>query len=68
MVGLSESVPESTVVDAPEKSVGNVRLVSVLWRCRGVVPRYEFELKEEACALVGRSSEDRRAVTEGEGG
>lgn len=68
MVGLSDSVPESTVVEAPEKSVGKVRLVSVLRRCRGGVPRHGCDLKEESCACVERDSEDRRAVTEGGSG
>lgn len=37
MVGLSGSVSESTVVEAPEKSVGRVKLVSVFRRGGGVL-------------------------------
>lgn len=67
MVGLSGSVSESTVVEAPEKSVGRVRLVLV-FRKRGGVLRGGWDSKEESWICVVRESEEWVARNGGEGG
>lgn len=67
VVRLSGSVSESTVVDAPEKSVGRVRLVSVLRR-GGDVGRSGVDSKDVSWTWVLRDSEEEQAFKEGEGG
>jgi hypothetical protein len=67
MVGLSGSVSESTVVEAPEKSVGRVRLVSV-FRKRGGVFKGGWDSRDVSWIWVVSESDDSLARKGGEGG
>lgn len=69
MVGDSASVSESTVVEAPEKSVGRVEFVSVLRKEGGMRRRLEADLsKEEPWTWVLRDEEEVEGRNGGEGG
>ena len=67
MVGLSRSVSESTVVDAPEKSVGAVEFDSV-WGNDGGICRLWEDSREELLTSVVRDSVEEDARNGGEGG
>jgi hypothetical protein len=65
MIGLSGS--ESTLVDAPEKSVGNVEFVSVLRKVGGTWKSCE-DSRGESLILVLNDSVEEDALSGGEGG
>jgi hypothetical protein len=65
MIGLSDS--ESTLVDAPEKSVGKVQLVSVL-RSAGGIRRSCEDSSDESWIWVLRDSVEEDALSAGDGG
>lgn len=55
------------MVEAPEKPVGRVRLVSVL-RSRGGVCALVLDSKDNSWTWVARDSEEERALKDGEEG